>query len=651
MKKTKEPYIFSLDIGTRNVVGVVGQKIDNTFHVIDYEVLSHPKRSMMDGQIEDIDSVSYIVGKVTKILEKRLDTKLKNVAIAAAGRALKTMQVKVELDNSNAEDAITEDLARSFEMEAISSAQQMIDSDKKSDEPTTFFCVGHSIIEYALDGYPMKSIIGHRGSKIEIELIAAFLPSVVVESLYSVIERNKLKVSSLTLEPIAAMNVIVPPEVRLINIALVDIGAGTSDIAISKNGSIIAYAMATTAGDEITEEIIKQYLVDFETAEQMKIHAADKTITYKDILGCEYTIKQEDFHNTIFSSVNALADTISQTILNINGGAPSAVFLAGGGSLIHGLTESICKKLDMPASRIALSGSNYIKSVVVAEGELLAPDFVTPIGIGASSIIDKGYDFSNLFLNDKKFKVFNTKGMTVFDVLIMGGYKARDFLGRAGANLTFSLNDETINYNGESAIPAVLTLNDEPTTLHSQVSQYDRVNIVPAVNGASADVKVLDVLKKQNIFVDEIKDKKKRKILVNGKAKTYDYKIKNGDVIYYNNEMGTPPKSKALADNKSHTVPAAVTTDSVENTAPPSTSDNTASFKVNVNGVEITLSKKEDAADHLLLEILEYAGVNPDNPSAISNMAINDIPAKFTSVLKENDKVKITFDNEKSYQY
>ncbi len=639
-KKTKGNYIFSLDIGTRNVVGIVGKLVDNIFHVVDYEVIAHPKRAMMDGQIEDIESVAIIVGKVTKALEKRLSTRFKNVAIAAAGRALKTKQIKIELDISNTDDAITEDIARSYEMEAISSAQQLIDSDKKSDEPTTFFCVGHSIIEYALDGYSMKSIVGHRGKKIQIELIAAFLPSVVVESLYSVIEKNKLKVSSLTLEPIAAMNVIVPPEVRLINIALVDIGAGTSDIAISKNGSITAYAMATIAGDEITEEIIKKYLVDFDTAEEMKLHATDKSITYKDILGCEYTIDQDDFYSSIFPSVDALADTISQTILNINGDVPSAVFLAGGGSLIKGLPQAVCEKLDIPASRIALSGSNYIKSVVVAEEKLLSPDFVTPIGIGASSILDKGYDFSNLFLNEKKFKVFNTKGMTVFDVLIMGGYKARDFLGRASENLSFTINDETITYNGESPIPAILTLNEEPTTLHAQVAQYDRINITPAVNGNPLNVKVIDALKKLDLISDDFEDKKQKKVLVNGKLKSYDYKIKNGDTIYFNDKHSTTTQSKNkpsenISTTNNPTEIAYVDDKVIEQ----------YSFNVIVNGEKISLNNKEDNSEHLLLEVLDYAGINPDNPSAISNMTINGTPAKFTSVLNQNDEIKIIFDN------
>ncbi len=98
---------------------------------------------------------------------------------------------------------------------------------------------------------------------------------------------NQLTVENLTLEPIAAINVVVPEDIRLLNIALVDIGAGTSDIAISKDGSIIAYDMVTIAGDEITEAIMQKCLCNFENAEKIKIalDTDNSQITYTDILG------------------------------------------------------------------------------------------------------------------------------------------------------------------------------------------------------------------------------------------------------------------------------------------------------------------------------------------------------------------------------
>ena len=80
-----------------------------------------------------------------------------------------------------------------------------------------------------------------------------------MDGLYSAVELAGLHVASLTLEPIAAINMAIPEKFRLLNIALVDVGAGTSDISIVKDGSIIAFGMIPLAGDEVTEAIAKVF--------------------------------------------------------------------------------------------------------------------------------------------------------------------------------------------------------------------------------------------------------------------------------------------------------------------------------------------------------------------------------------------------------
>ena len=82
-------------------------------------------------------------------------------------------------------------------------------------------------------------------------------------------------------------------EVRLINFAMCDIGAGTSDVAASRDGSIVAYGMATIAGDEMTESLMKQLLVEFNEAERIKT-CTDPQTEYTDILFNHRTITREE---------------------------------------------------------------------------------------------------------------------------------------------------------------------------------------------------------------------------------------------------------------------------------------------------------------------------------------------------------------------
>lgn len=524
--------IFALDIGTRTVVGTVGKSHDDIFEILDSVSAAHTKRAVIDGQIEDIDEVAKVVKKVKTQLESNLNMKLTKVSIAAAGRALKTQHVKVDID-IDGKDSITEDMVKSFEIEAITKAQEQLDSERNG-EPMDFYCVGHSVVNYFLDGYPMKSFVGHKGKLATVEMIAAFLPSLVVESLYAVMDKNRLEVTSLTLEPIAAMNVIIPPEVRLINIALVDIGAGTSDIAISRNGSIVAYAMATTAGDEITEEIIKRYLVDFDTAEAMKQNPGGAEISYTDILGLPHTISAAEFFGSLNPAVDLLAKTISENILAVNGEAPAAVFLVGGGSRIPDLPKLISEKLSMPAERVAVGGQTSMKNVSLGKTKLIGPEYVTPIGIGVTATLQQGYDFSTVTLNHKKVRVFNTKAITVLDILMIGGFKSSQLIGRSGRSLSFTLNDEKQVLKGEISTPAQIIVNGEEANISTPVRQNDDIRVTPATNGISAEIHISDLageLSDSNVMLENIPYPVGTTALVNGKSVTADYLIQNFDDV------------------------------------------------------------------------------------------------------------------------
>ena len=85
--------IFALDIGTRSVVGVVSENVNNCLKVSKVESVFHSQRAMVDGQIEDIEEVSRVVANVKEKLENSLHITLDKVCIAAAGRSLKRERI------------------------------------------------------------------------------------------------------------------------------------------------------------------------------------------------------------------------------------------------------------------------------------------------------------------------------------------------------------------------------------------------------------------------------------------------------------------------------------------------------------------------------------------------------------------------------
>ena len=214
--------IFAMDIGTRTVIGIVGVPDNKMLRVIDIEIAEHDERSVVDGQIEDIDKVARVVENVKARLEQRLNVKFMNVCVAAAGRTLKTQKASCtfSVDPSKPFDAQT---VLSLEAGAVDEAKRLISSFvEESESKVSYSLAGYSVHRYYLDGYPMKTLIGHRGTTARAEIIAAFLPDAVVISLEEAMQKAGLRVASLTLEPIAAMNAVIPEELRLLNLALVE---------------------------------------------------------------------------------------------------------------------------------------------------------------------------------------------------------------------------------------------------------------------------------------------------------------------------------------------------------------------------------------------------------------------------------------------
>ena len=231
--------VFGLDIGTRNIVGTVGYLTeDDEFNVVAQCVRQHETRAMLDGQIHDIGRVARTISAVKAELEEQIGEPLTDVCIAAAGRVLKTVTTHVEYEYAEETVVSAEDI-HTLNLLGIESAQDKLK--EQNDTRYKFYCVGYSVMKYYLNDDLFISIEGHKANKIGEDVIVTFLPEDVVDGLYSAVGQAGLTVANMTLEPIAAINVAIPENFRMLNIALVDVGAGTSDISITKEGSIIAY--------------------------------------------------------------------------------------------------------------------------------------------------------------------------------------------------------------------------------------------------------------------------------------------------------------------------------------------------------------------------------------------------------------------------
>lgn len=529
--------IFGLDIGTRTVIGLVGYKREDIFYILASKMIEHESRAMIDGQIHDIGKVARTASQVKKDLESITGYTFKKVAIAAAGRSLKTYNVSVMQQLDNKSDVLIDaDTIKSLEIEGLNKAQGELL--KELDDDEKYFCVGYSVINYYLNGFVISNLEGHKGKKIAADVLATFLPQVVVDSLYAVVERIGLEVASMTLEPIAAINVVIPENLRLLNLALVDVGAGTSDIAVTKEGSVSAYGMIPIAGDEITEQLVHNYLIDFQTAEYVKqqIEPSDE-VTFLDILGISHTVTKQELLNVIEPVIERLASEVAAKICLVNGGkSPSAVFCVGGGSQIAGFVEKLCNKLEIPRERVALKGSEALSKIVFPEAERLeGPMYVTPIGICITSALEKGYDFIYVSVNGDIVELMKSKDLTVLDAVMARGFNHTNLINRKGENLLFRLNGSIKKLKGDFGTPAELYIGEELVSLDSFIKEDDKITVIPAVNGEDAKAFVKDFIEEyevKTIYLNGNQMELKGFAMINGNMVSLDQEIHTDDEVY-----------------------------------------------------------------------------------------------------------------------
>lgn len=529
-----DDFVFGLDIGTRSIVGTVGyRQPDGHFVVVAQAAVQHETRAMLDGQIHDIGKVADTIRSVSDQLEQLTGKKLNNVCIAAAGRVLKTVEQEAEVTFTT-ETVVTTEHVYSLDMLAVEKAHETL---RQSDNSgLKYYCVGYSVMRYYQNDYPITNLEGHKCSKIRTELIATFLPEEVVDGLYAAVERAGLHVENLTLEPIAAINIAIPERFRLLNIALVDVGAGTSDISITKDGSIIAYGMIPAAGDELTECIAKHYLVDFQEADRMKCESTEQEeVEFQDIMGLPMTVKSSDIAEVVRENVQSITKQVAEKIIELNGDkSVSAVFVVGGGGKITGFTECLAEYLGVAKERVALRGSEVLREVTFLRQDLEIDSLlVTPIGI-CMNYYEQRNNFVFVSVNGERIKLYDKGNLTVIDAALQKGLTNDKVFPQRGDAVAYYVQGNLRMQRGEPGESAVIRVNGEEASIATPIHQNDVIEIEVSTKGKSGSIEIQALPEYKSaisFYVNGTKVDCPCFVSANGQLVSAYYEIQNEDKI------------------------------------------------------------------------------------------------------------------------
>lgn len=538
VKEKQGQLIFGLDIGTRSIVGTVGYLNGGKFHVLAQRSKEHETRAMLDGQIHDIGKVGETISQVKEQLEEDLGRELTDVCIAAAGRVLRTVTTYVEHTFENDREILQEDVYSLCTMGVEKAYEEFHNSNMDTD--MKFYCVGYTPMRYYMNGYQMGNLEGHKAKSIAVDLIATFLPDDVVDGLYKAVEFAGLHVANLTLEPIAAIQVAIPEKFRMLNMALVDVGAGTSDISITKEGTITAYGMIPVAGDSLTDILVQHCLVEFEVAEQIKRKCkSQEIIEYEDIMGLPQTITAGEVLELLDPEIERMTQMVSDTIKELNGDKPvSAVFVVGGGGMVPGYTEKLAAKLGIVKERVAIRGQEVMQTIVF-ELENARKDamMVTPIGICLSYYVQSN-NFIFVEFNGERVKLYDNGKLSVTDAAMQTQFPNDQLFPRRGEALLFTVNGKNRMVRGEQGEAAVIRVNDEEADMYTQVHNGDRIVVTPSTEGEPAVLelgKLSELGDALQVYVNGKQISLPKTAEVNGHRENEFYRIGQNDDIRIRN--------------------------------------------------------------------------------------------------------------------
>ena len=683
-KKYPGQLVFGLDIGTRSIVGTVGYKKDESFIVVAQTFKEHDTRAMLDGQIHDIGKVAGTIQAVKERLEEKTGRKLENVCIAAAGRVLKTIQIHTDYEWDEEKTVTEEDIFTLHSM-ATEEAYKKFLNDNDSD--VKFYCVGSSVVHYYLNDFAISNLKDHKAKKIGVDMIATFLPDDVVDGLYKAVEMAGLTVANLTLEPIAAIELAIPERFRLLNIALVDVGAGTSDISITKDGTIIAFGMIPVAGDSLTEAVARHCMVDFNAAESIKRKAGDEeTVTYEDIMGLTQTITAKELEEVLRQPVEEMTTLVADKIKELNGDKPvGAVFVVGGGGKIPGYTQALSKKLSIAPERVALRGKEVMQNIIFEDEEMEQNSLlVTPLGI-CLDFYKENNNFIYVNFNNENVKLYNNRKLTVMDAAMQTDFPTNGFFPKSGKELNFTVNGKKRIVRGESGEPAVITVNKLPANLHTPIKENDIISVKESTAGApgKTEIGLLPEYKSSiSVIVNGAKVELPKFASVNGQLQSEYYSVLDGDNIefldYYSvaqiekfMDIELEPGSICMVNNKeadedtkvyenfevsfeiSDRLPVTATEDN--GITPDSISDDkeenekneevtaekpvgVQSIQILVNKMPVTMSGKEK---YVFVDVFNYISFDLSKPQGVIVTTLNGRDAGYMEELKSGDVVEI----------
>lgn len=251
-------YVSALDIGTSKVVAVIGEIADNNLHIVGFGETE--SRGMKAGMLTNIDVTAQAIRQAMHEAELMADCKITSVTAGISGNHVRSFnsQGVVKIKDGEVSRADIERTKETAKAVAIPPDHQIL----------------HTVVqEYIIDNQPgVREPVGMSGVRLDTRVHIITGAVTAVQNVQKCIERCNLQAEQHILNPLASAQAVLTEDEKELGVCVIDIGAGTTDIAVYTNGAIRHTAVIPIAGDLITRDLAQALRTPYSSAEYIKVN-------------------------------------------------------------------------------------------------------------------------------------------------------------------------------------------------------------------------------------------------------------------------------------------------------------------------------------------------------------------------------------------
>jgi cell division protein FtsA len=278
-------YLIGLDIGTEYVKALIGRVAEGEIEVIGVGRAHQGLSDMQAGAVADIGAVVENCDKALNEAEQQAGVSARGAIIGIAGELVKgtttTVRVARKQPNKSLDLLEIERIIKLVQERAEAKAKKEL-AWELGGKDIEVRLVNSALVGIEIDGYTVTNPIGFQGRDVVVQLYTAFAPLVHIGALERVAEQLDLDLLAVAAEPFAvARSVIGDDQSNTMNAVLMDVGGGTTDIAVINEGGVQGTKMFGIGGRAYTRGIERDLGVEFDLAEKLKVALAEGKVPAK----------------------------------------------------------------------------------------------------------------------------------------------------------------------------------------------------------------------------------------------------------------------------------------------------------------------------------------------------------------------------------